>query len=244
MCVCVFFNFISSKLSIFRRLSIQERLRYSCQRTIELIRWIMWSPPWFCLRLSFSVPWIHSGQKPRALWKPAMWHLAASAPSEGQRGPRCTFHGNAEKQRLLRGPSGWCQGVRLCAPPTGASGDVCAHVSPEVKTAEHQVSHEQKDFPLDERVQTLRAETRQDHRRSVRHNRTNEAFFFFPFKRLLTSSYTVNEGELAHILSFSGSKGQEVFNEAGRINTTWLSLTLLGFNLNDINNFHNASNSN
>ena len=69
-------------------------------------------------------------------------------------------------------------------------------------------------------------------------------FFFFPFKRLLTSSYTVNEGELAHILSFSGSKGQEVFNEAGRINTTWLSLTLLGFNLNDINNFHNASNSN
>lgn len=58
MCV-----FISSKLSIFRRLSIQERLCYSCQHTIELIRWIMWSPPWFCLRLSFSVPWIHSGQK-------------------------------------------------------------------------------------------------------------------------------------------------------------------------------------
>lgn len=177
MCV-----FISSKLSIFRRLSIQERLCYSCQHTIELIRWIMWSPPWFCLRLSFSVPWIHSGQKPRALWKPAMWHLAASAPSEGQRGPRCTFHGNAEKQRLLRRPFGWCQGVRLCAPrsraPTiGASGDVCAHVSSEVKTAEHQISNEQKDFPLDERVQTLRAETRQDNRRSVRHRRQTRPFF-------------------------------------------------------------------
>lgn len=49
----------------------------------------MWSPPWFCLSFSLFFlffPWILSGQKLRALWKPAMWHLAASAPSEGQKG--------------------------------------------------------------------------------------------------------------------------------------------------------------
>lgn len=46
----------------------------------------MRSPPWFCLSFSLFFPWILSGQKLRALWKPAMWHLAASAPSEGQKG--------------------------------------------------------------------------------------------------------------------------------------------------------------
>lgn len=58
--------------------------RYSCQHTIELIRWIIWSPPWFCLCPFFC---ILSGQKLWALWKAAMWHLAACALSEGQRGP-------------------------------------------------------------------------------------------------------------------------------------------------------------
>lgn len=166
--------------------------------------------------------WILSGQKPRALWKPAMWHLAASAQSEGQRGPRCTFHGDAEKQRFTQQPaarlvqraSGWCQWVRLRAsgsrtPTAGASGDVRAHVSPEVKTTKPQVSYEQKDFPLDERVQTLRWETRQANRRSVWHKEqaqlfSNEAFsFMLP----LTSSYAVNGG---NYLIFSPFLVQEV----------------------------------
>lgn len=155
--------------------------------------------------------WNLSGQKPRALWKPAMWHLAASAPSEGQKGPRCTFHGNAEKQRNIRHPAarllqpvfGWCQWVwlqpsRSRTPTIPASGDVRAHVSPQVKTAAPQGSYEQKDFPLDERVQTLRSETRQENRRSVGHDEQAAAvykwglFIYAPFNELLmeeTSSY-------------------------------------------------------
>lgn len=159
---------------------------YSCQRTIELIRWIMRSPPWF---LSISLPlsfWNLSGQKPGALWKPAMWHLAASAPSRGSKGgPRCTFHGDAENQRntrLLQPLSRWCQRVR--APTAPASGGAGARVCPQVKAAEPQGSSEQKDFPLDERVQTPRPETRQEGRRSVRHKEQAA----FSFVLVLTSS--------------------------------------------------------
>ncbi len=167
----------------------------------------MWSPPWFCLRLFF---WILSGQKPRALWKPAMWHLAASAPSEGQRGPRCTFHGNAENRRCTKHPAArllqrvfagsqrvWLHSSsRRTAPTIGASGDVWAHFSTEVKTAKPQVSNEQKDFPLDERVQTLRSETRQENRRSVWHREQAAVVFkrAFSFLLPLMSSYTVNGG--------------------------------------------------
>lgn len=94
-----------------------------------------------------------------------------------KRGARRTFHGNAEKQcctqhpaaRLLQAVFGWCQRVWLYPQggraPTIGAGRV--HICPEVKTAEPQRSCEQKDFPLDERVQTLSWESQQEKRRSV-----------------------------------------------------------------------------
>lgn len=126
-----------------------------------------------------------SGQKPSALWKPAMWHLAASAAPEGQKGPRFSFHGDAEKQlRLTRHPpaprplrrgAGGRLRVRLLPvgtdAPAAASGDVWARATPQVKAAKHQVYNEQKHFPLDERVQKLRPESGQENSRSVWHKK-------------------------------------------------------------------------
>lgn len=215
----VFFRrFISTKLFILRCLSARRGLLfmsayYWVYKMDHVVSSLIPSP---------SFLWILSGQKPRALWKPAMWHLAASAPSEGQRGPRCTFHGDAEKQRftqhpaagLLQRASGWCPRVRLRASSSrttaaGAGGDVRAHVSPEVKTTKPQVSYEQKDFPLDERVQTLRWETRQTSRRSVWHKEQTAILFKWglfinaPFN----DSYAANGG---NYLIFSPFLVQEV----------------------------------
>lgn len=94
----------------------------------------------------FSSPsWILSGLKPSALWKPAMWHLAASSAPEGQRGPQCTFHGNAEQHpppqlqpssRILQRACGRC--VRFWGLPSTPDPPACRGASTEVQIAKPQ----------------------------------------------------------------------------------------------------------
>lgn len=186
-----FFFFLSPAHSSFCVASLAWRgllfmsAYYWVDKMDHLVSSLILSPSFFFAGSS-------QAKKPSALWKPAMWHLAASASPQGQKGrggkegegeegTLCTFNGNAEnQQRFTQHPpsspsppwplqrvSGWCE--RLWG-RSGASGGVWAwHVSPEVKAAKPKVCNEQKDFPLDERVQTLRSETREESRRSVWH---------------------------------------------------------------------------
>lgn len=195
----VFRGFLSAKLFLWRGLWVQKRLRYSCQPTIELIRWIMQSPPWFCLPL-FSLP-----LRPEAQGFLETCHVTFGCRRSVRRSKGkergCTFHGNAEKRRkpaahptpprLLQRGFGGCQRVRERS-WGGGDGHVWALVPSEIQTAE--VPHEQKDFPLDERVETLGSESWQEDHRSVR-----------PFHCLRL------ENEL--LFSLSGSKGQRVINQ-------------------------------
>lgn len=157
----------------------------------------MWSPPWFCLCLSFCLEAAGlSGNLPCDIWLPAL--------SQKVKGEPCApFNGNAKNQcdtkhpaaapppppRLLLLQQQWVFFGGCITPTTGASGDVWAQ---EVKTAKPKVSYEQKGFPLDERVQTLKPETRQENSRSVWCKEgsalffLNEAFFIYvPFKGAL-----------------------------------------------------------
>lgn len=80
---------------------------------------------------------------------------------EGQKGPRRSFHGNAGRRRLpgaLRPGSGRRVRVRgFWSPAVGAD----VWVAAEVQTRKVH----KKDFPLDERVQTLRSEQRPENSR-------------------------------------------------------------------------------
>lgn len=159
-----------------RCLRVRGKACYSCQDTIEVIRWIMWSPPRFCffpLHESSQArsPQL-SGKLPCDIWLPALRHKVKEKGA--------AFHGHAEKQRNnAQHPAaapflqpGYCQRLRLQppsgrAPTTGAGGHVGAGASPEGHRAERWGGREQRGFPLDDRVQTLRSETRQESRRCV-----------------------------------------------------------------------------